>query len=95
MERVKKCIMLFRICVEPPPLQSQAQEVQWGLAGHDDGGAAGGGGAEQQYHQVIPGLPVTLQSGSDWSNLENWNVFLSERRAPPPHSMGRTPRTGN
>ena len=52
MERVKKCIMLFRICVEPPPLQSQAQEVQWGLAGHDDGGAPGGRGAEQQYNQV-------------------------------------------
>ena len=47
-----KKYLLFRICFKPPPLQSQAQEVQWGLAGHDDGGAPGGRGAEQQYNQV-------------------------------------------
>ena len=44
--------LLFRICFKPPPLQSQAQEVQWRLTGHDDGGAPGGRGAEQQYNQV-------------------------------------------
>ena len=50
--KLKKTKLLFRICFKPPPLQSQAQEVQWGLAGHDDGGAPGGRGAEQQYNQV-------------------------------------------
>ena len=51
---------------------------------------------EQNSNTIRWGLTVTMQCWSEQlGKLENWNVFLSERRVPPRHSMGRTPRTGN
>ena len=45
-------ITFDRICAKPPPLLAQAQAVQWGQPGHDDGGASGRCGDQHQHHSV-------------------------------------------
>ena len=48
----RNAFSIFRICIKPPTLQSQAQEVQWGLSGHDDGGPCSGSGERPNQAQL-------------------------------------------